>query len=259
MNLAFSGVVSGFRAFTIATTNRQRLKLIVLGTVGLVAMAGVLIIAAQQPKIAKILTERAQVVQPYDTGPERRFRGQSKALVLIPTKPPGIGALEFGEQYYFREPHNVYLTMMLENGRIGGVIYIVVALLTLSAAFAQTLSRSELQPIAIIAFAAFVGLTIQGLTIDHDNWHNYYLVMALIWGIVACQRAVSQQQLTPSHTNISNGSPDEPRAPSAPTRAQELRTSTILGPGRHVIAAVDPEARRYRAHRPRRPQTSFNA
>ena len=146
--------------------------------------------------------------------------------------------------------------MMLENGWIGGLIYIVIVLLTLSVGFAQTLKRSELQPIAIIAFAAFVGLAIQGLTIDHDNWRHYYLVMALIWGIAAGQRAASQQQLTPSHTNISVGLTDEPRAPSAPTREQEVRTSTILGPGRHVIAAVDPEARRDRAHRPRRPQTT---
>ena len=256
MNLAISGVVYGFLAFTTAATNRQRLKLIVLGAVGLVAMAGVLILAAQQPKIAKILTERAQVVQSYDSGPEGRFGGQSKALALIPTKPFGIGALEFGDHYHHEEPHNVYLTMMLENGWIGGLIYIVIVLLTLSVGFAQTLKRSELQPIAIIAFAAFVGLAIQGLTIDHDNWRHYYLVMALIWGIVAGQRAASQQQLTPSHANISDGLTDEPRAPSAPTREQEVRTSTILGPGRHVIAAVDPEARRDRAHRPRRPQTT---
>ena len=256
LNLAISGVVYGFLAFTTAATNRQRLKLIVLGAVGLVAMAGVLVVAAQQAKIAKILTERAQVVQSYDSGPEGRFGGQSKALALIPTKPFGIGALEFGDHYHHEEPHNVYLTMMLEKGWLGGLIYIVMTFLTLSVGFAQCLKRSELQPIAIIAFAAFVGLAIQGLTIDHDNWRHYYLVMALIWGIAAGQSATMQRQQTPSLTNNGDGFTDETLRDPATTQEPESRASTILGPGRQVIAAVDPEARRDRAHRPRRPQTA---
>ena len=255
MNLAISGVVYGFFTFATAPTNLQRLKLILIASVGFVALIGVLVIAAQQPKISKLLSERAQVVQSYDAGPEGRFGGQSKAMALTPLKPFGIGALEFGERYHHEEAHNVYLTMMLQTGWIGGLIFIAITLLTICSGFAHVIRRSAMQPMIIIAFSAFVGLAVQGLTIDIDHWRHLYLVMAILWGLIASNEAgialaARQQDKCPSNRR----NDEEPWDYDAEGRRHQ-RIATILGPGHNTIANCESEPRRNRAHRPRRPQS----
>ena len=255
MNLAISGAVYVFFVFATAPTNLQRLKLILIAAVGAVALVGVLVVAAQQPKISKILTERAQVVQSYDAGPEGRFGGQSKATALIPLKPFGIGALEFGERFHHEESHNVYLTMMLQSGWIGGLIFMAMTVLSLCAGFAHAIKRTPMQPMVIVAFSAFVGLAIQGLTIDHDHWRHLYLVMALLWGLIASNQ--TSPVASDEHTT--------PRAPEEFHSSEQLvarsnvvrhqRASTILGPGHNTLNDYESEPRRNRIHRPRRPQS----
>lgn len=256
MNLAISGAVYGFLIFATAPTNLQRIKLILFTAFGGLLLVAVLVVAAQQPKISKILSERAQVVQSYDAGPEGRFGGQSRAAALIPSKPFGIGALEFGERYHHEESHNVYLTMMLQSGWIGGLIFAAITILTLCAGFAYAIKRSEMQPMIIIAFSAFVGLAIQGFTIDIDHWRHLYLVMALLWGLIAANQA---RVLTSQHNNFANTNQTHPIDHDDPFNAsdaqQQSRGATILGPGRLVLNHNEPEPRRDRIHRPRRPQS----
>lgn len=255
LNMAVSGTVYVFLAFATAQTHLQRLKLILIGAVGAVALLTALVVAAQQPKIAELMAERAQIVQSYDAGPEGRFGGQSKATAIIPVRPFGIGALEFGERFHHEEPHNVYLTMMLQSGWVGGLVFLAITLLTLFTGFAHAIRRSRMQQVIIVAFSAYVGLAVQGLLIDNDHWRHLYVVMALIWGLVAS----NQTDLNTADQEASSGAvantmlqaqPDERR-----TGAAQQRAGTILGPGLMTLNADEPEARRNRIHHPRRPQS----
>ena len=71
-----------------------------------------------------LASERASLDQSYDEGPEGRFGGQQKAAGLILEHPFGIGAQQFVPQYHHEEPHNVYLTMFLNAGWLGGLLFL---------------------------------------------------------------------------------------------------------------------------------------
>ncbi len=151
-------------------------------------LAGVFVVglfaAAQSvPQIAEVMGTRATLEQPYDVGPNGRFGGQIKALDLILTHPLGIGALEFARVYHDEDAHEVYLSMFLNAGWIGGTLYLAVVLLTLGLGFRQVVYERGGNGHSAVLVAAFIGMAFEGVVIDTDHWRHFYLLMAMIWGM----------------------------------------------------------------------------
>ena len=48
--------------------------------------------------------------------------------------------------------------------------------------------RGATQPLFLVAYACFVGNVCEGLIIDIDHWRHFYLLMALVWGMMAAIR-----------------------------------------------------------------------
>ena len=193
INLAIAVAVYGYFSFVMAPTNWQRLKMISIATAGVLAITFSLMIAMQIDQIGRLLEQRASASQSYDEGPEGRFGGQAKAKRLIADNPMGIGALEFSDLHHHEDVHNVYLSMFLNAGWIGGFIYLLMVGVTSVYGLNHALKRTLTQPLFLVVYGAFIGHVVEGVVIDTDHWRHFYLLMGIIWGLmVADNRRVDE-------------------------------------------------------------------
>ncbi len=137
----------------------------------------------QVEHVRSLLETRASLDQSYDSGPEGRFGGQAKARRLIAENPMGIGTHTFRVVHHAEEPHNVYLSMFLNAGWLGGFFYIVSVGATLAVGMRGALERGTLQGPMLVLTAAFAGLSFEGFVIDSDHWRTFFILMGGIWGL----------------------------------------------------------------------------
>jgi len=187
IHFLLSGVIMLGLMIVTAENHRTRIRLILLGAVcvGLLAMA--MVAALSIDPIADMFKQRAQVVQTYDVGSTGRFTLQNLALTEILNHPFGMGPFAFGEAYGYQQ-HNVYLQAFLVYGWIGGLAYVALIVLTLVVGLGATLKRTPWQPYLIPVYATFVGVVGEGIVIDTDHWRHFFLLLGIIWGLVAASR-----------------------------------------------------------------------
>jgi hypothetical protein len=108
---------------------------------------------------------------------------------LILSHPFGLGAQQFDGYYHVEEAHNVYLTMFMNAGWLGGIIFAGMIALTGIYGAWFALQPSALQPLFFVAYGAFVGHALEGFVIDLDHWRHFHLLMAICWGLMLSDRA----------------------------------------------------------------------
>jgi O-antigen ligase len=175
-------VVYACFSFATVATHRLRLKLMVYVVLAAVFIVGLFVAAQSVPQIAEALGTRTSLEQSYDVGPNGRFGGQIRALGLVLTHPLGIGALEFARVYDNEDAHQVYLSMFLNAGWIGGTLYLAMVLLTIGLGLRQVVRDRGGAGLSAVLVAAFIGMAFEGVVIDTDHWRHFYLIMAMIWG-----------------------------------------------------------------------------
>lgn len=238
-------------AFLTAKQHRLQVKIVALLLIGGIFAALALVGVAQTDAVGNLLAERAQLTQTYDTGHEGRFGGQWKALDVIASNPFGIGALEFAKFYHSEEVHNVYLTMFLNAGWLGGGLFIVLALATIIFGLRHAFRRTASQPVFIIAFAALLAILLEGLLIDIDHWRHFYLLMAVVWGLMLTDRAIQRRPRIVA--DISEQRMQLAGIPCAPHReGKPLRPSRIQSDTANQTVLYD--VRGYSAYATRRPR-----
>jgi len=188
INLAVSLLAYAYFSFATAQSQRQRLKLVLYLMVAAILAAGVTAAALTIPEVSELMGQRASLQQPYDVGPEGRFGGQKKALDLALTHPLGIGALEFGRAYHHEDVHEVYLSMFLNSGWLGGTVYLAIVLLTLWLGLQLLVRDKGGDGVSAVLVAAFIGMALEGAVVDTDHWRHFYLIMAMIWGMALAPR-----------------------------------------------------------------------
>ncbi|NJO22567.1 MAG: hypothetical protein HC868_06000 [Sphingomonadales bacterium] len=200
LNLAIALAAFSYLHLVTAASPLLRLRLAALIlAAGLIAALAVTA-ALQTDAVSSLFSVRAELVQGYDSGPEGRFGGQEKAADLLLEAPLGIGALQFSATYHHEDVHNVYLNMFLNTGWAGGLAYAVIVALSLGLGFAHTLKGTPTRPIFLVAYAALLGVVVEGLIIDTDHWRHFYLLLALVWGLMtAGGRQCGRQSGHPLH------------------------------------------------------------
>lgn len=154
-----------------------------VATIGSVGLMVAILGALQVEQVRNLLQERASMDQSYDHGPEGRFGGQQKARSLILEHPFGIGTHTFRDVHHHEEPHNVYLSMFLNAGWIGGLLYLGSVLVTVYIGLKHAMRNSALQGALIVASASFASVAFEGIIIDSDHWRHFFLMMACVWGL----------------------------------------------------------------------------
>ena len=181
---ALSMMIYIYLIFVTTKRNSMRIKLIMLSVGGAVSLLLFLAIALQFDAISGILLERATLDQSYDHGPEGRFGGQQKALDLIVSNPMGIGALTFGNMHHTEEPHNVYLSMFLNAGWIGGFAYLGMVLMSIVLGFRHAFRDNSTRGIFVVILSAFIATAIEGWIIDSDHWRHFFVLLGMLWGLM---------------------------------------------------------------------------
>ena len=193
VNLVVAGLVYGWLAFVTARTDRQRLKLVGLAVLSVVLSLGVVAAALEVDAISRLFDQRFALDQSYDEGPEGRFGGQLKAIDQILHNPFGLGPLQFGGVFHPEHPHNVYLSMFLNAGWLGGLIYILLIACLLVAGFKAVMRRKWASPFLLAIYASFVGMVVEGFVIETDHWRHFYLVAGLLAGLAMEPSAVARR------------------------------------------------------------------
>lgn len=176
-------------ALLTAPTVRQKARITSMLFVGALAMGIVVAVAVQLDEVSKLLEDRANLVNSYDTGTDGRFGGQIKAIGLIAENPAGLGAQTFAVWHHTEEVHNVYLNVLMNGGWLGGGIYWIIVALTIWMGFRHLTIPSPARPLFAVAFATFLATALEGLIIDTDHWRHFYMLLSIIWGIMAVHPA----------------------------------------------------------------------
>ncbi len=181
-----TGVSLVILAALTSVTSRRRSdlhRLSIVGMTGIAAAAVALFAIFQVEQVRSLFSERASLDQSYDVGPDGRFGGQEKARNLILENPLGIGTHTFRDKYHHEEPHNVYFSMFLNAGWIGGLLYVLAVIVTLVVGLRAAMLNGALQGGFVVASAAFAGVVFEGFVIDTDHWRHFFILMACIWGL----------------------------------------------------------------------------
>ena len=192
IHFVLSSVIMLGLMIVTAANHRTRLRLILLGAVSVSLLAMAMAAALSFDSIADMFKQRAQIVQTYDVGSGGRFTLQNLALAEILNYPFGMGPFAFGEAYGYQQ-HNVYLQAFLVYGWIGGLAYVALIVLTLIAGLGAALKRTLWQPYLIAVYATFVGVVGEGIVIDTDHWRHFFLLLGVIWGLVAASRGYKRR------------------------------------------------------------------
>ena len=171
-------------------TNRQRLRLVAIGVVGLVALALLLAVAVSIPAVADLFAERAKLVQDYDgkTGAELgRFARHGAGFLLAVERPLGIGPFEF-PRLFIEATHNSYLKALMEYGWLGFVAYVTLVVWTLRKVWPLVFLPRPWQGFTQCLVVAFTLHLVMGWVIDTDHWRHFYMMLGMLWGLVAVER-----------------------------------------------------------------------
>lgn len=187
ISLGVAGAIYGVLRLASEATPQARVRLVMIAFLGLLATVAGLVVVSHIGSIATLLAERSNLTQDYDVGPQGRFGGQLKAMTLALANPLGLGAKQFALHYHHEDVHNVYIVMMLNAGWLGGILYVAAVATTLWAGTLHLRYRTPTRPLFLIAFAAFIGNVVEGSIIDTDHWRHFYLLMAMIWGMIGAR------------------------------------------------------------------------
>ena len=185
--------------FAVTPDPRMRARIVVLGLLGAVVVALLLVALASIGSVHDMIIDRAKAIQPYDVGPGGRFWLQRLALGAILDNPNGLGPFEF-DRINGLQQHNVYMQGFLVYGWLGGAAYLALVVITLLLGLLTVSVPTPWQYYLITAYAVFAGEACEGLIVDTDHWRHFFLVLGMVWGLAAASINFRRRQVwAPSH------------------------------------------------------------
>ncbi len=188
--MVYTALVVLALTFITARSPSQRLRIVLLSVTGVVILAGFIGALISIDIVADLFKQRASLSQSYDMGEQGRFARHILGAVLALDKPFGIGPLQFAK-YFPEDPHNSYLNAFMAGGWLAGACYPTLVALTLAFGLRATLVRTPWQQTTIVVFAGYFGVATESFIIDTDHWRHTFLLLGLMWGLIAAARTHS--------------------------------------------------------------------
>src|SRR5262249_10917426 len=91
--------------------------------------------------------------------------------------------------------------------------------------FRHALKATPTQPLFLIVYAAFIANALEGIIIDSDHWRHFYLLAAMVWGMMSLRTAAQPAIKTAWKTVTCRGRPAGAPIPRRP----HMRTARIVG------------------------------
>lgn len=179
----------------------DRLRMFAFLVIAVLGAIVLVLVALSSDQVSALFAERAQIVQEYDSGRVGRFARQALGFKLVADRPLGLGALEFGRRYYPGDPHNIWLKSFTAYGWLGGISYPILVFWTIIRAAPLLFKPRPWQPVLIVSFVVFTGHQVIGIVIDIDHWRHYFLLLGLIWGMIAAEARWPGRQQPESAAN----------------------------------------------------------
>jgi len=172
----------------------KRMQMIIILISGIVLLSITLLVAIQFDAVGAMFSERAKVVQEYDSGNLGRFARHAIGFRWALENPFGIGPLEFGLTLG-QDTHNIWVKSLMAYGWLGFASYLTMTIWTIFGPLKLLLLQRPWTPYLQVAWAAFVGHIIIAWVIDIDHWRHVYLIIGIIWGCMALEKRRRAGQL----------------------------------------------------------------
>lgn len=183
-----SVLVLFFLCLLLAPRPLDRLRMLLLAGVGAAGLAALLLVLLSFDAVSGLFEQRASLVQQYDAGHLGRLNRHLLGFQMALDLPLGLGPREFGLMFG-EEPHNSFLNAFMAYGWLGGLSYIVLIVTTVMLAVRTAFINTPWRPYLLVTLATFIGMAAESWVIDIDHWRHFYLVLGLLWGMIAATYA----------------------------------------------------------------------
>ncbi|SDR12476.1 O-antigen ligase family protein [Pseudovibrio sp. Tun.PSC04-5.I4] len=189
-----------FMVFLLVFINERRSmsRLKLLGLLGLAGIGLFLMILAilSIDSISEMFTQRAKLVQDYDGARLGRFGRWGAGFTLVTEAPFGLGAGGFSN-IFPEDEHNSYLKAFTTYGWLGGLSYVTLVFWTLIKAFPLVFKPRPWQKYIVCAYVAFLLHACVSFIIDSDHWRHYFLLLGILWAVIAAEAGISRYRRFP--------------------------------------------------------------
>jgi len=194
---ALCALVLMLLTFASSQSPQQRFRIIVLALVGVLVLTLFIAALLSIGKVAELFEVRATLDQSYDTGHTGRFGRYLLGFQLALDRPLGIGPLQF-PNFFPEDPHNTFLNSFMSGGWLAGVAYPTLVLVSVVYGARFLGAPTPWRPTYQAVYVAYLGTAIESIVIDIDHWRHYYLLLGVLWGLMAASRSYVATVAVPS-------------------------------------------------------------
>ena len=191
--LALTTALLMFLTFVTTRSGNARLRIVLIAITGAIVLVLMLAALLSIDRVAELFKERAALEQSYDAGHLGRFGRYLLGFQLALDQPLGIGPLQFSKLFP-EDPHNTYLNAFLSGGWLSGMVYLTLVLTTLLVGLRTVFIDTPWRATYLAVYCAFVGAAAESVLIDSDHWRHYFLLVGVIWGLMAASRPYTRRQ-----------------------------------------------------------------
>jgi O-antigen ligase len=148
--------------------------IVALGILGLILST----VAIDYQPFHKLLNERQGILHSYDV--TDRIPVQQQALNGLKEHPLGIGPGQ-AEGTFNLATHSLYLRVLSENGAIGGSIFIIFFLCSISSVLGKASAGAAANFHSVVTAPALLGIAVNSLVIDSLHWRHMWFLLALAY------------------------------------------------------------------------------
>ena len=193
--LVLVGLIVVALSLASARNGRLRLRILSLAVVGAAVAAILLAALLSVEQVGNLFAARATLDQAYDVGHFGRFGRYVLGAELGLERPLGIGPLQFYKSFG-EDPHNSYLNAFMSGGWLAGFAYLTLTAVTLASATRFLRVDTPWRTTYHVIYAAYVGVAVESAIIDIDHWRHYFLILGILWGLIAASRTWLDSRLS---------------------------------------------------------------